>query len=202
MEQSVNRITLCGVLAAAPILSHESHGKRFYRFPLDVERLSGAVDTLQVLASEALMEQCDPFRGARILVTGQIRSFNCRVGTKRRLLISVFAETLETCDMEAANEVQLLGVLCREPVFRRTPLGREICDIMLAVNRPYNKADYLPCILWGRTAEELSDMPVGTPISICGRLQSRVYMKQLETGREERVAYEISALTAEIPQDF
>jgi len=197
MEQIVNQITLCGTLASPPVLSHENHGKRFFTFPLEVERLSGTVDTLQIIAPEAVMERCDPFGGERLLVTGQIRSFNRKTDLGRKLIISVYAESLVTCQEEPANEVFLQGVICKEPVFRRTPLGREICDIMLAVNRPYNRTDYLPCIVWGRTAEEVSALPVGAVLRLTGRLQSRTYIKQLETGREQRVAYEISALSAE-----
>lgn len=196
MEQIVNQITLCGTLVSPPVLSHENHGKRFFTFPLEVRRLSGTTDTLRIIASETVMESCDPFSGSCLLVTGQIRSFNRRTDRGRRLLISVYAETLTVCDCDPTNEVLLQGVICKEPVYRRTPLGREICDVMLAVNRPYHRTDYLPCIFWGRTAGELSVMPVGTTISLYGRLQSRVYTKQLESGREERIAYEISALTA------
>lgn len=196
MEQIVNQITLCGTLVSPPALSHENHGKRFFTFPLEVERLSGNTDTLQIIAPEFVLESCDPFAGCRLLVSGQVRSFNRRTEQGRKLLISVYAESLSTCDADPANEVFLQGAICKTPVFRRTPLGREICDIMLAVNRPYNRTDYLPCIVWGRTAEEISTLPVGTVIALTGRLQSRTYIKQLETGREERTAYEISALSA------
>lgn len=196
METIVNQITLCGTLAAAPTLSHENHGTKFYTFPLEVARLSGALDTLQIIAPEQIMEQCDPFCGERLLVSGQVRSFNRRTPGGRKLIISVFAESIATCSADPTNEVYLNGVICKEPVFRRTPLGREICDIMLAVNRHYRRTDYLPCIIWGRTAEAVSALPVGTSLSITGRLQSRTYIKQLPEGPEERVAYEISALYA------
>jgi len=196
MEQIVNQITLCGTLVSPPVLSHENHGKRFFLFPLEVERLSGTTDTLRIIVPEPVLESCDPFSGSRLLITGQIRSFNRKTEQGRRLLISVYADAIAVCDCPPTNEVQLQGVICKEPVYRRTPLGREICDVMLAVNRPYRRTDYLPCILWGRTAEEISGMPVGTTISLYGRLQSRIYTKQLESGREQRVAYEISALTA------
>lgn len=196
MEQTVNQITLCGTLASPPVLSHENHGKRFFTFSLEVERLSGNRDTLPILAVESVLEQCDPFGGGKILVSGQVRSFNRRTEQGRRLLISVYAEQISTCDGEPENEVILQGALCKPPVFRRTPLGREICDMMLAVNRPYSRTDYLPCIAWGRTAEEISLLPVGTTVALTGRLQSRVYVKQLETGKEERIAYEISVLSA------
>jgi len=196
MEQIVNQVTLCGTLVSPPVLSHENHGKRFFTFPLEVERLSGTTDTLPIIVPESVTENCDPFEGEHLLVTGQIRSFNRRSEQGRKLVISVYAETLSTCSGVPTNEVTLQGIICKEPVFRRTPLGREICDIMLAVNRLYNRTDYLPCIVWGRTAEELSVLPVGSTIRLTGRLQSRTYIKQLDTGREQRVAYEISALTA------
>lgn len=196
MDQIVNQIILCGTLAAAPAYSHENHGKRFYAFPLEVERLSGATDTLPVIASEQVMTECVLAEGERLRICGQIRSFNRKTEQGRKLLISVFAESIAVSSLPPCNEVTLMGAICREPVFRRTPLGREICDLMLAVNRPYNRADYLPCIAWGRTAEELSLLPVGAVITLTGRLQSRAYIKQLETGREQRTAYEISALTA------
>ena len=196
MDQIVNQITLCGTPVSLPAYSHENHGKRFYTFPLEVERLSGATDTLPILASEQVLEQCALTEGDRLLISGQIRSFNRRSGQGRKLVISVFAESIAVTTLPPDNEVELQGVICREPVFRRTPLGREICDLMLAVNRPYNRADYLPCIVWGRTAVELSILPIGSVIHLTGRLQSREYIKQLETGREQRTAYEISALTA------
>ncbi len=196
MEQTVNQITLCGTLAAAPRLSHESHGTRFFAFSLEVERLSGNRDVLPVLAPEAVLERCDPFGGDFLRVTGQIRSFNRRTPQGRRLLIHVCADSISVCSGPPVNDAALRGVLCKEPVLRRTPLGREICDLMLAVPRSCSRTDYLPCIAWGRTAEALSALPVGAAVALCGRLQSRVYQKQLETGREERVAYEVSALTA------
>lgn len=196
MDQIVNQIILCGTLGSPPVFSHENHGKRFYTFPLEVERLSGTTDTLPILASEQVMAECSLQEGDRLRITGQIRSFNRKTEQGRKLVISVFAETMETTFQPPSNDVILQGAICREPVFRRTPLGREICDLMLAVNRPYNRSDYLPCIAWGRTAAELSLLPVGTVIRLTGRLQSRAYIKQLDTGREQRTAYEISALTA------
>lgn len=196
MDQIINQVTLCGTLVSPPVFSHENHGKRFFTFPLEVERLSGTTDTLPIIVQESVMEHCDPFDGDRLLVTGQIRSFNRRTEHGRKLVISVLADGLITCSDSPANDVFLQGIICKEPVFRRTPLGREICDIMLAVNRLYNRTDYLPCILWGRTAEECSVLPVGTTLRLSGRLQSRTYYKQLDTGREQRIAYEISALTA------
>ncbi len=196
MEQICNQILLRGELEALPVFSHESHGRRFSRFSLAVERLSGAVDVLGCVAPEELVQALDPSGGGMIELQGQVRSFNNRSGEGRRLVITAYAEQLRSCEGEPANEVTLLGSICRPPVFRRTPLGREICDIMLAVNRPYRRADYLPCILWGRTAQQCAGLAVGSPLALTGRLQSRVYVKQLPDQAEERTAYEISAITA------
>ena len=137
-----------------------------------------------------------------LTVTGQIRSHNVRTDGRRHLMIFVFASALTCEDGEALNDVVLEGFLCREPIYRRTPLGREICDVMLAVPRAFQRADYLPCILWGRTAQEASRCHTRDKIGITGRLQSRVYTKLTEEGAEERTAYEISALTAQIPMDL
>ena len=199
MEQiTVNHITLTGALASAPEYSHSNHGRRFYSFYLEVSRLSGAIDRLQILASEELLASTCVTEGEALTVEGQIRSFNNRAPRGRKLIISVLAETIAVTDGPHANQVILQGVICKEPVFRRTPLGREICDVMLAVNRPYHRADYLPCILWGRCAQEVSDYPVGTVLSITGRLQSREYLKVIDGAAEQRTAYEISAVTGEI----
>jgi len=197
MDYTANRIMLRGTLAQLPAFSHENHDKRFYRFSLQVQRLSGTVDTLPVIVPEPVLEAMDLSGGSMLEVTGQIRSFNSRAASGRRLVISVYADTLVACEGEDANEVQLLGTVCREPVYRRTPLGREICDVMLAVNRPYHRADYIPCIFWGRTAAAIRETPIGHQISLTGRLQSRNYVKLLPEGSEERVAYEVSAITAE-----
>lgn len=197
MEQITNRILLTGCLASAPEYSHSNHGRHFYSFFLEVARLSGAIDRLQILASEDLLSQTEIKEGSGVYIEGQIRSFNNRSPFGRRLIISVFAEHIEVTDAPHDNQVTLQGIICKDPVFRRTPLGREICDVMLAVNRPYHRADYLPCILWGRCAQEVSDYPVGTPLYITGRLQSRNYIKVIDGAAEQRTAYEISAITAE-----
>ncbi|MCD7755489.1 MAG: single-stranded DNA-binding protein [Firmicutes bacterium] len=198
MEHTVNQITLRGELRQWPEFSHENHGKRFYRFTLDVSRLSGTVDSLPVVAEEAVLNAVDLSAGPTLTVEGQIRSHNCRTGGGRRLLIFVFAGRITAGDGEPLNECCLEGAICKEPVYRRTPLGREICDIMLAVPRAFRRADYLPCILWGRTAQTLAQCHTGDGIRITGRLQSRAYTKITESGPEERTAYEISGLNAEI----
>ena len=198
MDSITNQVTLRGTLASPPRFSHENHGKRFFRFYLDIPRLSAAVDTLPVVAPEALLERTPLEEGSMLLITGQIRSHNQRSEGQRRLLIFVFASSIAFEDGEPENQVILEGPLCREPTYRRTPLGREICDVMLAVPRAFRRADYLPCILWGRTAQEISRCHTRDCLSVTGRLQSRVYTKVTEEGSLQKTAYEISALTAQI----
>lgn len=200
MEQNVNQITVRGQLVDLPEFSHENHGKRFYRFHLDIPRLSGNSDCLPVVAEERILDEIDLSGGSLLTVSGQIRSHNTRTGGSRHLLIFIFAASIVAEDGEPCNDVVLEGPLCKEPIYRRTPLGREICDGMLAVKRNFRRADYLPCIFWGRTAEEVSLCHTGDCIRIVGRLQSRTYIKHTEEGQIQRVAYEISALSAQITQ--
>lgn len=202
MEHMANQIILRGNLGSLPEYSHENHNRRFFRFLLEVPRLSGAVDLLPVIAQESLLNAADLSAGDMLTVLGQIRSHNVRTDGKRHLLIYVFANTLLCEDGEPINDVVLEGPICREPTYRRTPLGREICDVMLAVPRAFKRADYLPCILWGKTAQDAARCHTSDRIRICGRLQSRKYTKVTENGSEDRVAYEISALTAEIKDDI
>lgn len=198
MEHTANQIILRGTLASLPQFSHENHNRRFFRFLLEVPRLSGAVDTLPVIAEESILNAADLSGGDMLTVGGQIRSHNIRSDGRRHLLIFVFASTLVCENGEPKNEVVLEGSLCREPTYRRTPLGREICDVMLAVPRAFHRADYLPCILWGRTAQEISTCHVRDRIRLLGRLQSRTYTKYIDGIPEERVAYEVSVLSAEL----
>lgn len=197
MEHTNNHIILRGSLVELPQFSHENHGRRFFRFLLEVPRLSGAIDTLPVVAEETILNTIDLSGGEMLTVEGQIRSHNQRSESGRHLLIFVFAASILAEDGEPINEVTLEGPLCREPTYRRTPLGREICDVMLAVPRAFKRADYLPCILWGRIAQEISLCHTKEVIRIQGRLQSRIYTKLTEEGAIERTAYEISALQAE-----
>ena len=201
MEQNINQFTLRGELHSMPEYSHDNHGKRFFRFFLEVPRLSGAVDTLPVVVEESVLDTLDLSAGEMLTVTGQIRSHNQRIDGRRRLLIFVYAATLTCEDGEPINDVTLEGPICRDPVYRRTPLGREICDVMLAVPRAFRRADYLPCILWGRTAQLAAACRTRDRLRVCGRLQSRVYTKLTEDGCENRTAYEVSALTAYIPEE-
>ena len=198
MEHSENQILLRGSLQELPQFSHKNHDKNFYRFSLEVPRLSGTVDLLPVIAEESLLNAVDLSAGSMLTVSGQIRSHNVRTEGIRHLLVFVFAASLICEDGEPINDVILEGTVCREPTFRRTPLGREICDMMLAVPRSFQRADYLPCILRGRTAQEGASCHVRDRIRIIGRLQSRIYTKLTESGPEKRTTYEISALTASI----
>ena len=197
MEHTTNMVTLRGALLALPVYSHTNHNKRFYRFTLEVPRLSGAVDLLPVVAEEKLIMDLDPTAGDMLTISGQVRSYNERNENGRHLLFFVFASAISVECGEPLNDVYLEGPLCREPTFRRTPLGREICDAMLAVPRAFHRADYLPCILWGRTAQDISQCHTRDVVAIRGRLQSRIYTKLTPDGPEDRTAYEISALYAE-----
>ena len=196
-----NQITLRGFLGESPKFSHENHGRRFFRFTLEVPRLSGAVDVLPVIAQESVLNAADLSQGEMFTVVGQIRSHNIRTEGRRHLLIFVFANVVLCEDGEPMNEVTLCGPLCREPTFRRTPMGREICDVMLAVPRAFKRADYLPCILWGRTAQQAAVCHTRDTVTITGRMQSRIYSKVTEDGVQERTAYEISALSATFDSD-
>ena len=196
-----NQITLRGFLGESPKFSHENHGRRFFRFTLEVPRLSGAVDVLPVIAQESVLNAADLSQGEMFTVVGQIRSHNIRTEGRRHLMIFVFANVVLCEDGEPMNEVTLCGPLCREPTFRRTPMGREICDVMLAVPRAFKRADYLPCILWGRTAQQAAVCHTRDIVTITGRMQSRIYSKVTEDGVQERTAYEISALSATFDSD-
>lgn len=191
--QTRNEVLLEGIALEAPALSHENHGTRFYRFPLEVPRLSGTPDTLPVLLPEPLLDIVQT--EAPLRVQGQLRSFNNRSGVGNRLVLTVYAQAIQPGTGEPCNRILLSGALCKPPIFRRTPLGRSICDLMLAVSRRYGRADYLPVIAWGQLAVRAARLQVGDPLSLEGRVQSRAYRKVLEDGSiQDRVAYEVSAM--------
>ena len=188
-----NEVLLEGLVLAEPEWSHENHGTQFYRVTLQVPRLSGQVDVLPLLAPGALAAQTAP--GRLLRVRGQLRSFNNRSGVGSRLVLTVYAQEFQPGMDEACNQITLAGALCKPPVFCRTPLGRSICDLMLAVPRRYGRADYLPVIAWGQLAVKASRLQVGDPLALEGRVQSRTYYKNLDSGEtEERVAYEVSVM--------
>ena len=192
MEHIVNQITVRGQLMELPEFSHENHGKRFYRFCLEVPRLSGDADLLPVLLPEYFLPQVK--EGQRLRLKGQLRSYNNRSGVGNRLVLTVYPLELLPPEGESCNQILLSGSLCKVPIFRRTPLGRSICDLMLAVPRRYGRADYLPLIAWGQLAVYAEELAVGDPLSIEGRVQSRIYHKATDEGVEERVAYEVSVM--------
>ena len=188
-----NEVLLEGVASAAPEWSHQDHGIHFYRFFLQVPRLSGTPDVLPVLLPEDLAAQVAAEQPLRL--EGQLRSFNNRSGVGSRLVLSVYAQHIYPGGGPPQNHISLSGVLCKPPVFRRTPLGRSICDLMLAAPRRYGRADYLPVIAWGQLAVRTSRLTVGPPLSLEGRIQSRTYHKVTPDGRgEDRVAYEVSMM--------
>lgn len=199
-----NEVILTGRVIAAPVYSHSNHEEQFYKFPFRILRLSGQADELSLIISASLLERCPVSEGMRLNVTGQLRSYNNRSGTGSRLVISVFVRTLCPApdDGEDRNEIVLCGILCKHPQRRNTPLGRDICDLMLAVNRPYGRADYIPCIAWGALSAETSRFSVGDPLAFEGRVQSRTYQKLTESGPQQRTAYEVSIMCLTPPPEF
>ena len=189
-----NTVELCGALAAAPRFSHLSRGERFFIFPVETRRLSGAVDTINVVAREALLAALRIEEAERLCVQGELRSFNNRREEGPKLVITVFARALSLAGGgEDVNAITLRGALCKPPVLRVTPMGRDICDLMLAVNRRCGRSDYLPCICWGARARAAALYGVGDGVELTGRVQSRQYIKLIEGEPVEKTAYEVSA---------
>lgn len=195
--KDLNQIMLRGRVESSPTLSHVSHQESFYLFPLAVERLSGNEDVLNILLPGRLLTQSPVERGEEVEVTGSLRTFNNRSGVGARLVVTVLADAVVPAAQPHANQLTLKGTICRRGEVRRTPLGREICDFTLAVNRRYGRSDYLPCIAWGSVAQRCALMGVGSRLELTGRLQSRSYTKQYPDHSEERVAYECSAMSVE-----
>lgn len=195
MKSENNRATISGEIVSGFLFSHELFGERFYNFDLKSRRESGTVDIIPVMISERLVNVNEKHMGKRVLLKGQFRSYNHHVGVKNHLILFMFATEYEEDDSERdCNKIMLNGFICKQPVYRETPLGREVADIFLAVNRSYGKSDYIPCICWGRNARFAEDLEVGTNIKIEGRMQSREYKKKLSDEEvETRTAYEISA---------
>ena len=195
MEACNNQVLLRGTVAGEAALSHEAHGIPFYRVPLAVPRLSGREDRVNLLCPHAGPEDPLPPPGAYVEVSGEVRSFNNRSGVGSRLVITVLAREIRPGLGEPCNQVTLWGALCKPPVLRRTPLGRDICDLLLAVGRRYRRADYLPCIAWGSLAHLCGSLTVGNRVRLTGRLQSRLYSKTIEGRLEERTAFEVSIMS-------
>ncbi len=187
-----NRAELCGMAAALPRYSHESRGIRFFTFPLEVRRLSGVTDTLNIIVRESMLPDDSLFQTGPVRVTGELRSFNNRSGVGSRLVLTVFAREIGPGSGDE-NRIALTGAVCKGPVLRVTPMGREICDIILAVGRRYHRSDYIPVIAWGQQAREAAEAEVGTRLAVRGRLQSRAYTKVIDGESFERLAFEVSA---------
>ena len=202
MQTNNNRILLRGRLAASPSRSHINHGVEYLLLPLSVCRLSGAEDTLHVVAAREQLAVLPALeKGSPLTVCGEVRTFNNRSGVGSRLVVSVFARELTQEEGEDENMLALSGVLCKPPALRATPLGRTICDMILAINRRYGRADYLPCIAWGSLAYHCGSMKVGDRLALEGRLQSRVYTKEIDGQMQERTAFEVSVMSLADPED-
>lgn len=200
-----NYLVLIGKIISDKTFSHEIYGESFYLFNLEVPRLSGNEDIIPITISERLIANFDLNIGKKVVVEGQFRSYNSYENERNRLVLTVFAKDImeyneqEQEEQKVSNEVTLNGYICKKPIYRQTPFGREIADLLLAVNRAYNKSDYIPCIAWGRNARFCENMEVGTEVKIVGRVQSRMYEKKFDDGRvEQRVAYEVSIGSLEV----
>ena len=204
-----NQLVLVGKVTSDKRFSHEIYGEKFYIFDLSVPRLSGNADMIPITISERLLLEEDLVPGKNVIIEGQFRSYNSYENEKNRLVLTVFAKEIKFAENQeeefkpskenTSNEVILDGYICKKPIYRKTPFGREISDILLAVNRAYNKSDYIPCIAWGRNARFCENVPVGTEVRIVGRVQSRQYEKKYEDGRTEtKIAYEVSVPSLEI----
>ena len=201
-----NKVTVGGKVVGEFTYSHEMYGEKFYLFDILLRRLSGAYDVIPVMVSDRLMDVGKDYTDCNILVTGQFRSYNKHEEVSTKLILSAFAREitfLEEIDEEQnVNSISLDGYICKEPKYRETPLGREIADVLLAVNRPYGKSDYIPCICWGRNARFVGQLDIGTHVRISGRIQSREYQKKLEDGNvETRTAYEVSVSKIELVEE-
>lgn len=192
-----NQVTIMGVIDSEFTFSHEVFGEGFYMVDILVRRLSNSDDRIPLMISERLIDVTQDYRGRYIMAGGQFRSYNKHDEQKNKLVLSVFVREVEFAEEEAdgakTNSILLDGYICKAPIYRKTPLGREIADLLLAVNRPYGKSDYIPCICWGRNARYASSFEVGAHVQVLGRIQSREYVKKLtETETEKRTAYEVS----------
>ena len=192
-----NQVTMIGEIVSELEFSHEVYGEGFYLVDISVSRLSDSVDYIPLMVSERLVDVTQSYIGETISVSGQFRSYNRHEEKKNRLILSVFVRELEFVDEIEddikSNQIYLDGYICKEPIYRKTPLGREIADLLVAVNRSYGKSDYIPCICWGRNARYASSFEVGSHVEVYGRIQSREYIKKIgEEQTEKRVAYEVS----------
>lgn len=198
-----NKVTVGGKVVGGFTYSHEIYGEKFYTIDISMRRLSGTYDVIPVMVSDRIIDVEKDYTDGTILVNGQFRSHNFHEGSKNRLVLSVFARELslleDVSEDQNPNYIFLDGYICKAPIYRETPLGREIADVLLAVNRPYGKSDYIPCICWGRNARFAGQLDVGTHVKISGRIQSREFEKKLADGTVEvRTAYEVSVAKIEV----
>lgn len=192
-QMNNNKVYIAGTVVNQPKFSYEVFGEGFYEFDLEVKRLSDATDIIPVTVSERLLKEEDIKVGNKIAGTGQFRSYNKLVEDKSKLMLTVFIRELVPYDETInPNQIELTGFVCKEPIYRTTPFKREITDVLIAVNRSYNKSDYLPCIAWGRNAKFVKNLSVGDKLNMVGRIQSRVYQKRVDDQVFEKTAYEIS----------
>lgn len=194
-EDFTNVAQIAGRMQCAPVLSHQVENEKFYEFKVEVERLSKIIDVIPVTISERLLSGKELEKGQFFRFKGEYRSYNKLAGERSKLVLHLFAKEVEALQEEVfENEVKLTGFICKAPIYRKTPFNREICDILLAVNRAnYHKSDYVPCILWGRNARFISEQQIGCKVELEGRIQSRDYVKSFENGDSEtRTAYEVS----------
>lgn len=201
-----NQVTVMGEIVSDFTFSHEIFGEGFYMVDTRIARLSDPTDIIPVMVSERLIDVTADYKGCLVIINGQFRSYNRHEEKKNKLVLSVFAREIEFVDEISenarTNQIFLDGYICKEPVYRKTPLGREIADLLLAVNRPYGKSDYIPCICWGRNARYAANFQVGERCLVWGRIQSREYMKRIsDENMEKRVAYEVSVSKLELPQE-
>ncbi|MBQ2714215.1 MAG: single-stranded DNA-binding protein [Clostridia bacterium] len=197
-----NKAMLSGRIVRDPVFSHEVMGEGFYETNIEVKRLSDQLDVLPVTISERLMHDYDIEEGSEVCLTGQFRSYNIADEGRSRLVLSFFVRDVLPLSDENPNVIEIQGYVCKEPIYRTTPFNREICDMLIAVNRAYNKSDYIPCIAWGRNARYARTLPVGSRVNINGRMQSRIYQKQTESGEiVQKTAYEVSVSRIVVVQE-
>lgn len=193
-QMNNNKLQLIGEVVKEPVYTHEVFGEGFYETALSVPRLSQQRDIIPITVSDRLLMRHSVKVGDKLNVVGQFRSYNKVDGAKSRLLLTAFVrDILEEDENANPNSIEITGFICKPPIYRTTPFKREICDVLIAVNRAYNKSDYIPCIMWGRNARFVQNMQVGDKLTVTGRVQSRTYVKNLSPDEaEERVAYEVS----------
>lgn len=200
-----NKVIISGEIVSSFNFSHELYGENFYIVDVKIRRFSDTCDIIHVMVSDRMIDTDKDFTGECVSVTGQFRSYNKHDGERNLLILSLFArdfDLIESEECDDSNFIELDGFVCKEPKYRETPLGREITDMLLAVNRGYGKSDYIPCITWGRNARFAGNLEVGTRIKVSGRIQSREYMKKLDEGNvEKRVAFEVSVSKLEVHED-